>query len=133
MATYMAAMGMATITALPHEILHAIFRSVDITDLASLCATCRTLRQFISDNHMLFKDLYLQRLVIHMFYGYLISAHKYQDEPPQVKKGGDLYWEQELHKLVKLERILGYQTVGQKASKIRRRLSLNIAQENRQS
>lgn len=70
-------MGMATITALPHEILHAIFRSVDITDLASISITCRTLRQFISDNHMLFKDLYLQRLVKSYLVRWLVSADEF--------------------------------------------------------
>jgi hypothetical protein len=59
-----ATMDMATITTLPHEILHGIFKSVDITDLASICLTCRKLQRFISDNHMLFKDIYLQKLVL---------------------------------------------------------------------
>lgn len=57
-------MEMATITTLPHEILHGIFKSVNITDLASICLTCRRLQRFVSDNRMLFKEIYLQKLVL---------------------------------------------------------------------
>jgi hypothetical protein len=46
----------------------------------------------------------------------LIFTHKCQDEPPLAKEGGDLDWEEELHRLVKLERILGYQNVAEKVS-----------------
>jgi hypothetical protein len=48
----------------------------------------------------------------------------FQDEPPLVKKGAELDWEGELHKLVKLERILSYETVAQKASLLPLDLSL---------
>jgi hypothetical protein len=64
--------GMASLTTLPHEILHSIFKRVDITDIAALSISCGTLHLFISDNHMLFKDLYLQRLV---FLIYLFDWH----------------------------------------------------------
>src|ERR1700710_2185022 len=66
LSTYIAAMEMATLTALPHEILHAIFSIIDIPDIASVRFTCRSLHRFISDNRLLFKDLYLQRLVRHI-------------------------------------------------------------------
>ncbi|PSS21933.1 hypothetical protein M430DRAFT_136661 [Amorphotheca resinae ATCC 22711] len=90
---------MAILASLPHEILHAIFSGVKITDLASLRLTCHAFHELISGNRILFKDVYLQIL----------------DEPPRVKKNGeDWAWEIELQRLVKLERIIGFDTVDAK-------------------
>jgi hypothetical protein len=53
---------MATLLALPPEVLHNVLKAVDPRDLATLPRTCRALHTFISGNRQLFKELYLQRL-----------------------------------------------------------------------
>jgi hypothetical protein len=55
---------MAILASLPPEILHSIFSGVKITDLASLRLTCHAFHELISGNRILFKDVYLQILVI---------------------------------------------------------------------
>jgi hypothetical protein len=54
---------MATLLALPPEVLHNIISAVDPRDLAALRRCCRALHTFISGNKQLFKEMYLQRLV----------------------------------------------------------------------
>jgi hypothetical protein len=61
----------------------------------------------------------------------LAFAHNRQDEPPYVQKGGDIEWEEELHKLVKLERILGYPSLAQKESRFTSDLSSVFLRENK--
>jgi hypothetical protein len=53
---------MATLLALPSEVLHNVLKAVNPQDLASLPRCCRALHTFISGNKQLFKELYLQRL-----------------------------------------------------------------------
>ena len=47
---------------LPHEVLHAIFSDIDPQDLASLCC-CRVLNDFITNDRLLYKELYLKNFV----------------------------------------------------------------------
>lgn len=70
---------------LSHELLHGIFVEVDPIDLAALSQTCRTLRNYISGNTLLHKDLYIRKY----------------DEPDQSPN-----WEQELHDFEKLGQIM---------------------------
>ena len=49
---------------LPHEVLHSIIANADPQDLASLCC-CRALNDFIKNNHLLHKELYLKTFVWH--------------------------------------------------------------------
>jgi hypothetical protein len=54
---------MAYFISLPHEILHSVLTCVDPRDLASLSLCCEALHRFIQNDRLLFKELYLQRLV----------------------------------------------------------------------
>lgn len=76
---------MASLLELSHELLHCIFTDISPTDLSSVSHTCKVLRNYISGNKLLHKDIYLRRY----------------DQP-----ASDTHWEQELHHLVKLEKIL---------------------------
>lgn len=49
---------------LPHEVLHSIIANADPQDLAAL-SCCRTLNDFIKNNHLLHKELYLKAFVWH--------------------------------------------------------------------
>ena len=51
-----------TLLNLPHEVLHCIIANADPQDLAALCC-CRALNDFIKDNHLLHKELYLKNFV----------------------------------------------------------------------
>ena len=72
---------------LSHELLHCIFTEIEPVDLSALNRTCKTLHRYIRGNKLLHKDLYLRRY----------------DEP---ELESELEWEEEIHDLVKLERIL---------------------------
>jgi len=73
--------------ALSHEILHCIFSELDPADLAPLSETCRDLRAYIRGNRLLHKGVYISRY----------------DEVEQVPEPD---WEDEVHRSVKLEKIL---------------------------
>lgn len=47
---------------LPLEILHCILAQTDPQDVARLCC-CRTLTNYIRNNQVLFKDIYLRHYV----------------------------------------------------------------------
>ena len=47
---------------LPLEILHCILVQTDPQDVARLCC-CHTLNNYIRNNHLLFKDIYLRHYV----------------------------------------------------------------------
>ena len=47
---------------LPHEVLHTIIANADPQDLAALCC-CRALNDFIKNNDLLHKQLYLKTFV----------------------------------------------------------------------
>lgn len=79
---------MSSILELSHELLHCIFTEIEPADLASLSRTCRDLDHYIRGNRLLHKDLYLR--------GY--------DEPQCLQHEPD--WEDELHNIVKLDKIL---------------------------
>ncbi len=51
------------ILSLPHEVLHCIIIRVDPLDVASLCSSCRVLNNYIKNNRLLFKELYLAHFV----------------------------------------------------------------------
>ena len=72
---------------LSHELLHCIFAEIEPTSLAHLCITCRTLNSYIRGNRLLHKDLYVRRY-----------------DEPRVSIEPD--WEHEVHKAIKLEKIL---------------------------
>ena len=55
---------MMSLTTSPPEILHNVLKAVEPQDLATLSRCCRYLHDFIYNNRQLFKELYLQRLVI---------------------------------------------------------------------
>lgn len=48
---------------LPHEVLHNIIVQVDPGDVARLPRCCRTLNQYIKNNPLLFKEIYLTHFV----------------------------------------------------------------------
>ena len=78
---------MACLLELSHELLHCIFTEVDPADLSPLSLTCKTLHYYIKANRILHKDLYVRRY----------------DEP---SSSTEPKWEDEVHKVVKLEKIL---------------------------
>lgn len=78
---------MSTLLELSHELLHCIFTEIDPADLAPLSLTCRTLYSYIRANRLLHKDLYMRR---------------YDDPNASIEPN----WEEEIHKAVKLEKIL---------------------------
>ena len=51
------------ILSLPHEVLHGIIIRVDPLDVASLCASCHVLNNYVKKNRFLFKELYLAHFV----------------------------------------------------------------------
>lgn len=51
------------ILSLPHEVLHGVIIHVDPQDVASLCSSCRVLNNYIKNNRLLFKELYLAHFV----------------------------------------------------------------------
>ena len=53
---------MVNLLGLPPEVLHGILRNTDPQDLARLCC-CRTLYQFIKNDWLLYKELYLRNFV----------------------------------------------------------------------
>lgn len=72
---------------LSHELLHCIFTEIDLENLATLCQTCSTLNAYIRGNRLLHKDLYVRR---------------YDEPVTEIEPN----WEDEIHKAVKLEKIL---------------------------
>ena len=47
---------------LPYEVLHTIIAHANPQDLAALCC-CRALNDFVKNNNLLHKDLYLKTFV----------------------------------------------------------------------
>ncbi|KAH8597805.1 hypothetical protein B0O99DRAFT_616829 [Bisporella sp. PMI_857] len=89
-------MDVDMLTTLPNEVLHHIFKDVEVMDIARLTRTCRKLHAFTIHNVALFRDMFLQRLD-----GSIFDTRN---------------WEEELHLLVKMERILAYKTHAEKVS-----------------
>lgn len=56
-------MTMTGLTALPVEILHAIFSLLDPKDLAALPRVCSSIRDNVAGNAKLFKDVYMNHYV----------------------------------------------------------------------
>lgn len=97
---------MACLLELSNELLHCIFLEIEPVDLASLSRSCRALNSYIRGNRLLHKDLYV----------------RHYDEPPiksrEPKISGkgkqrqdselllQLDWEDALHRLVRMEKIL---------------------------
>lgn len=77
---------MASLLELSHELLHCIFTEISPADLSALSLTCRSLHSYISGNKLLHKDLYVRQY----------------DQPTNA----ELQWEDALHKLVKLDKLL---------------------------
>ena len=84
---------MSPLLNISHELLHCIFTEVGPADLAALSESCRALYSYIHGNRLLHKDLYLKRY----------------DEPTCLDSEPD--WEEEIHRLVKLEKLLGSEDV----------------------
>lgn len=82
------------LTTLPNEVLHHILKDVEILDCYRLSLSCKALRNFIRDNKTLFKGLFLDKF----------------DAPPE----GHEDWEEQLHKLAKLEKIMKYVSLDEK-------------------
>ncbi|KAK3353512.1 hypothetical protein B0T25DRAFT_456234 [Lasiosphaeria hispida] len=82
---------MAFLIQLPPEIIHNILTFVDPEDLAVLPKICRFLYSYVTGNAALCRDIYYQTL----------------DQPPS----NDLDWVQELHDLVRLQRVCARQGV----------------------
>lgn len=81
---------MACLLSLSHELLHCIFTEVNGIDLINLSKSCRTLNLYIVGNRLLHKDLYLQRY----------------DTPPTKSRHDEPNWGEELHRSLRLEKIL---------------------------
>ncbi|KAK4544385.1 hypothetical protein LTR36_004276 [Oleoguttula mirabilis] len=79
---------MSSLLELSHELLHCIFCEIEPADLSSLSKTCRALNSYVKGNRLLHKDLYMRRY----------------DEPRIGHVEPD--WEEEIQKLVQLEKIL---------------------------
>lgn len=63
---------------LPYEVLHNILVNINPQDLAGLCC-CRTLDNFIKNDSLLYKNLYLQKFVCNTVrIGILSGAIDYQ-------------------------------------------------------
>lgn len=77
-------MGLIELSA---ELLHCILCEIDPPDLARLSETCHLLHSYIKGNRLLHKDLY----------------ERCYDELPEASHRD---WEDEIHKVVKLEKIL---------------------------
>ena len=54
---------MTSLLDLSHEVLHCVLLYVEPADLASLNRSCRVLNDYINNNKLLCKELYLQRWV----------------------------------------------------------------------
>lgn len=78
---------MASLLELSHELLHCVLVEIDPADLAAVSKTCQTLYCYIRANRLLHKDVYLRRY----------------DEPSSIIEPS---WEEEIHRAVKLEKIL---------------------------
>jgi hypothetical protein len=78
---------MASLLELSHELLHCIFVEIEPADLSALSRACRALKSYIRGNGLLHKELYVRRY----------------DEP---SARPEPEWEQAIHDLVKLEKIL---------------------------
>ena len=111
---------------LPHEVLHSIIIQVDPQDVASLCC-CRALNNYIKNNRLLFKELYIAHFVSNPRNSLHDKRQMYlqsgQDEPPRSSKDAELAWGIELPKLVKAQKILESENVNVKVRElvIRRR------------
>ncbi|KAF6220811.1 hypothetical protein HO133_002491 [Letharia lupina] len=71
---------------LPHEVLHSIIANTDPQDLAALCC-CRALNDFIKNNHLLHKEMYLKTF-------------------DSLSQKDNTVWGPELRKLVNVQKIL---------------------------
>jgi hypothetical protein len=78
---------MAKLLELSHELLHCIFVDVEPCDIAALSSTCRPFHDYIRDNRLLHRELYLRRY----------------DEFEHDKRTN---WEQQLHDRYQMERLL---------------------------
>ncbi|KAF2721603.1 hypothetical protein K431DRAFT_246856 [Polychaeton citri CBS 116435] len=90
---------MAGLLELSHELLHCIFTEINHADLAALGASCKTLHSYIKGNRLLHKELYIGRY----------------DQPAALP---ELDWEEELHQLISLEKLLKSQDRGIKRDNI---------------
>lgn len=60
---------MTSISTLPAEVLHLILQCLDPSDLAAINGTCQDLSNYLQDNELLYKELYLSNWVfIHGHY-----------------------------------------------------------------
>ncbi|SMR61509.1 unnamed protein product [Zymoseptoria tritici ST99CH_3D1] len=109
---------MSSLLEISHELLHIIFAETSPADLAALSASCRTLHSYVRSNRLLHKDLYVrfydeprQRLTPTFSTAATSStptnsaaeASSSCESTPREKEPD---WEEELHKLVRMDKIL---------------------------
>ena len=80
---------------LPHEVLHSIISNADPQDLAALCC-CRALNDFVKNNDLLHKEIYLnkfvrQLLIIFPIHTKMILLYRIQYHRMEALSGGPSY------------------------------------------
>ena len=80
---------------LPHEVLHSIISNADPQDLAALCC-CRSLNDFVKNNDLLCREMYLknfvrQLLIICRIHAKMIVLYRIHYPRMQALSGGPSY------------------------------------------
>ncbi|CAK3927571.1 hypothetical protein DOTSEDRAFT_46814 [Lecanosticta acicola] len=95
---------MACLLELSNELLHCIFVEIEPADLSAISRSCRALHSYIRGNRLLHKDLYVRR------YDEPPAKSRDANDKDKQRSDGDLLsrldWEDALHRLVKMEKIL---------------------------
>lgn len=107
----MAATTRSTLLNLPAEILHLILIEGGATALGALSGSCHTLRNYIRNNRVLHKELYLRDYVSSLDCFSLYTIDLLQDEPLVTDNGDEHAWEDELKKLAILDRLVTFQCI----------------------
>lgn len=68
---------MSCLLGLSNELIHEILLKVGPADLAHVSQCCRSLYTFISDNELLWKELYLEHFVSAPFLHYAILTNTF--------------------------------------------------------
>ena len=101
---------------LSHEVLHSIFTFIEPADLASLNRSCRALNAYIDSNHLLCKELYLQRWVQS---SKPVNITTYPNDVQDYPSGDkEPLWEDLIRKNVTLQKVLQSQNLDAKVSTI---------------
>lgn len=105
-----------------HEILHDIFVNVEPADLGRLSQTCKPFNSFIKGNRILWRDMYLGNYV-RLYLKKKVSWHLVlltcgKDEPPAKVMKDETDWEQEVPRIVNLQKILESEDLPLKVSDV---------------